>query len=422
MANNTPGGADGGHEASPSEHSSTTTPRILIIGGGISGLCLAHGLRNTGFEVGLFDRSPSLVTERQGYGFHINDTGDTALRACLPDHLYDLYQATATPAATGDFVLFTDQLRQIFRRPLPGPTAGHSPRGVGVNRQTLREILSADLHDAVRYDSDYRRFDTDASGRLRAHFADGTVEIADLIVGADGASSAVRRQLVPDAGFDDFGRSIYGRTPLTPALRRQIAPDFLTGMARAKDDHGVTLGAALVACAEPPAEAARRLAPHVSLTDVGDYLRWTLSLPGADTAVTAHRFWDSPGPGLQAIAEDLVAAWHPTLRAIVDHADPSATYPFGIFAALPVTRWDQPGVTLMGDAIHTMTPGRGEGANTALRDAALLAARLTDAATGRMPITTAIEDYETEMLRYGFRAVEDSRTPYFGTAMKIRPS
>jgi 2-polyprenyl-6-methoxyphenol hydroxylase-like FAD-dependent oxidoreductase len=192
-------------------------------------------------------------------------------------------------------------------------------------------------------------------------------------------------------------------------------------MARAKDEHGVTLGAAVVACAEPPAHATRRLAPHVTLTDVGDYLRWTLSLRGADTAVTPHRFWGSTGLLLQAIAENLVAAWHPDLRAIVDNADPSSTYPFGIFAARPVRRWDQPGVTLLGDAIHTMTPGRGEGANTALRDAALLAALLTDAATGKGSMTAAIAAYETEMLRYGFEAVENSRTPYFSAALKIRP-
>jgi 2-polyprenyl-6-methoxyphenol hydroxylase-like FAD-dependent oxidoreductase len=420
MTHRLPGGAVGAHDSHHREHLSTTAPRILIIGGGIGGLCLAHGLRSTGFDFSLFDRSSSLVTERQGYGFHINETGDTALRACLPRHLYDLYRATATPAATGDFVLFTDQLRQIFRRPLPAPTAEHPQHGVGVNRQTLREIASAELDDVIRYDSEYRRFDTDTSGRIRAHFAGGTIEVADLVVGADGANSAVRGQLVPEAGFDDFGRSVYGRTPLSPALRQQIPPDFLTGMARAKDEHGVTLGAAVVACAEPPAHATRRLAPHVTLTDVGDYLRWTLSLRGADTAVTPHRFWSSTGLPLQAIAENLVAAWHPDLRAIVDNADPSSTYPFGIFAARPVRRWDQPGVTLLGDAIHTMTPGRGEGANTALRDAALLAARLTDAATGKGSMTAAIAAYETEMLRYGFEAVENSRTPYFSAALKIR--
>jgi 2-polyprenyl-6-methoxyphenol hydroxylase-like FAD-dependent oxidoreductase len=65
-------------------------------------------------------------------------------------------------------------------------------------------------------------------------------------------------------------------------------------------------------------------------------------------------------------------------------------------------------VTLLGDAIHTMSPGRGEGANVALRDAALLRRRLVDVVTKGVPLVPATAAYETEMLRYGFPAVADS--------------
>ena len=66
-------------------------------------------------------------------------------------------------------------------------------------------------------------------------------------------------------------------------------------------------------------------------------------------------------------------------------------------------------MTLLGDAIHTMTPGRGAGANTALRDANLLCNALTQAASGRKPLIVAIHEYETEMLRYSTEAVLESR-------------
>jgi 2-polyprenyl-6-methoxyphenol hydroxylase-like FAD-dependent oxidoreductase len=145
--------------------------RILVIGGGIGGLCLARGLRRAGIAFTVFDRAPTLVTQRQGYGFHINQTGDHALRACLPANLYELYRATSPPAPTGDFVLYTAQLREIFRRPLPAPP--HPYRGVGVNRQTLREILSAGIDDAIHYGSDFQRYETGPDGRVLAHFAQG---------------------------------------------------------------------------------------------------------------------------------------------------------------------------------------------------------------------------------------------------------
>jgi 2-polyprenyl-6-methoxyphenol hydroxylase-like FAD-dependent oxidoreductase len=63
---------------------------------------------------------------------------------------------------------------------------------------------------------------------------------------------------------------------------------------------------------------------------------------------------------------------------------------------------------LLGDAIHTMTPGQGVGANTALRDAALLCRELAAAHQGAKPLLAAIGDYEAEMIPYGFARVADS--------------
>lgn len=56
-----------------------------------------------------------------------------------------------------------------------------------------------------------------------------------------------------------------------------------------------------------------------------------------------------------------------------------------------------------------MTPGRGAGANTALRDAALLGRMLVEADQGRKPLVEAIHAYEVEMLRYSTEAVRESK-------------
>jgi len=65
-------------------------------------------------------------------------------------------------------------------------------------------------------------------------------------------------------------------------------------------------------------------------------------------------------------------------------------------------------VTLLGDAIHNMTPMAGIGANTALRDADLLRRELIGVRDGELPLSAAVARYERQMLDYGFKAVARS--------------
>ena len=75
-------------------------------------------------------------------------------------------------------------------------------------------------------------------------------------------------------------------------------------------------------------------------------------------------------------------------------------------------------MTLLGDAIHAMSPARGSGANTALRDAALLAAELGAAAREEKTPVRAIADYERQMVDYGFAAVQASRRAELATSTR----
>ena len=71
-------------------------------------------------------------------------------------------------------------------------------------------------------------------------------------------------------------------------------------------------------------------------------------------------------------------------------------------------RWPTGPVTLLGDAIHNMTPMAGIGANTALRDADLLRRNLIAVRDGQLSRAEAVGDYERQMLEYGFAAVAQS--------------
>jgi 2-polyprenyl-6-methoxyphenol hydroxylase-like FAD-dependent oxidoreductase len=96
--------------------------------------------------------------------------------------------------------------------------------------------------------------------------------------------------------------------------------------------------------------------------------------------------------------------------------EPNSCFPLNIRTSMPIPQWPTTTVTLMGDAIHTMTPGRGVGANTALRDARLLCANLAAARDGGTTLLAGIRDYETQMIKYGFAAVQDSLKQMSGSS------
>src|SRR5580658_6766614 len=117
------------------------------------------------------------------------------------------------------------------------------------------------------------------------------------------------------------------------------------------------------------------------------------------------------GPAeLHAVVVNTIRRWHPDLVRLVQLASIQETSPVAIRAAVPIAPWPASRVTLIGDAIHAMSPARGSGANTALRDAALLATELGAATRNEKTPVQAIADYERQMVDYGFAAVRASRS------------
>src|SRR5262249_33298305 len=67
---------------------------VLVIGGGIGGLCLAQGLKQAGVSVAVYERDRTLTDRLQGYRVHISLAGSRALHACLPPPLFELFDRT----------------------------------------------------------------------------------------------------------------------------------------------------------------------------------------------------------------------------------------------------------------------------------------------------------------------------------------
>jgi 2-polyprenyl-6-methoxyphenol hydroxylase-like FAD-dependent oxidoreductase len=361
-------------------------PNVLIIGGGIGGLCLAQGLREAGVKVAVYERDTSPAIRTQGYRISLKDTGAKALHTCLPPHLFDLAVATSIRPATR-MVFMDTQLRPKFTKPIPPVEPGLA--GLGVNRLTLREILLTDIEDTVHFGKTFDRYEELSDGRVRAHFTDGSTADGTMLVGADGTNSLVRRQLVPDAVIDELGWAVHGRTPLTDDLLAVTPAELIDTFNRVIAADATTISIA----------TCRTLRPNPKpLTDIPGYLSWTMSAVGPrPDGASPHE--------LHELATATVVDWAPSIRRIMSETEIPATSLLTITSARPIAPWQAPAVTLLGDAVHTMSPGRGDGANIALRDAQVL----TDLIAPGMSPTTAKTDYERQMLHYGFAAVAASR-------------
>ena len=79
---------------------------------------------------------------------------------------------------------------------------------------------------------------------------------------------------------------------------------------------------------------------------------------------------------VQELVSQAITAWHPDLRDLVRLSDPSTVSLLHIRSSVPIPHWKTNSITLLGDAIHSMTPYRGIGANVALCDATSLYATL----------------------------------------------
>jgi 2-polyprenyl-6-methoxyphenol hydroxylase-like FAD-dependent oxidoreductase len=240
--------------------------------------------------------------------------------------------------------------------------------------------------------------------------------VADLLVGADGTNSRVRRQLLPDAQLQDTGIvAVAGKVALTEEVKALLTPPLWNGVSLVFAPRGYSLvshtmefkwapGGVKEGVGRTEAELIERW-PGLLFDNTSDYFMWGFG-------ASRKRLPVDPTPLRGADLIELVLAqtpgWHPNLRRLFELADPSATFPLSIRTSVPVDPWPTGPVTLIGDAIHTMTPGRGVGANTALLDALLLCHQLVEASEGRLGQRDAVAAYERAMIQYGFEAVRES--------------
>jgi 2-polyprenyl-6-methoxyphenol hydroxylase-like FAD-dependent oxidoreductase len=388
---------------------------VAIAGGGIGGLCLAQGLNKAGIKVAVYERDRARTERLQGYRLHISPAGSRALYECLPPRLFETFVATSAVSG-GRFRFLTDQMHELLSFE---ERKGASPveRHYSASRITLRQVLLAELEGNVHFDKAFVSFAEEPDGRIRMHFADGSSESCDLLVGADGGNSRVRKQFLPHAQRIDTGVvGIAGKLMLTGENRQKAPPSLLrgSGLVMGSGRCSMFLGLQEFAGRSSPAageiggqDEAYAIEPGALFDNTTSYLMWAYG--GYRAEIEKNRkLEDLTGAELQVLVLRHIARWHPDFREMVRLSDPSSLNALTIRTSAPVAAWEPRRVTLIGDAIHSMTPYRGIGANVALRDAAILRANLITARNAECSIEAAVGAYEEQMRNYGFAAVRGS--------------
>ncbi len=350
-------------------------PQITIIGAGLGGLALASVLHRHGIDATIYELEASATTRPQGSILDMHEeSGQLALRKA---GLFEEFRKIVIPS--GDEMRILDQTGTVHWKDSGDDTRPEVVRG------DLRQLLLQALPDhCIHWGSKVRSVVKMEEGRHQVSLANGETFTTSLLIGADGAWSKVR-PLLSDAQPIYSGISFVETHLLDASVRH---PEILALVGR-----GSMFALAKEKGLLTHYDANDRITVYIALKPPEE---WTTSseIDFNDTKA-AKRYLLNHFPG-----------WNDQLRALIAESE-TELIPRPIYT-LPIGhRWERiPGVTLLGDAAHLMSPFAGEGANLALLDGAELAEALL---ANPDDVEAALASYEAALFPRSEAAAAESR-------------
>lgn len=341
--------------------------KIAIIGAGPGGLTLARLLQQKGIPVTVYERETSAQERPQGGTLDLHE--ESGQRAVKEAGLWPQVEKILRYEGE-DFKLLDKSGYEHINEISEGE--GNRPE---IDRIQLRQVLLDSIKpEAIQWGHSLLRVEPGKDGKHDLHFKDKVVEGFDLVVGADGAWSKVRPLLTEVVPY--YSGISMVEIKFTDVDVRQPKISKLVGrgsMCALSNNKGLI--------AQRNGDGSVRV--YVSLRVPEKYLK--------ECGINFSDPQDAR-QGLLKIFED----WSQEIKDMIvlcdDNFIPRPLY------MLPVGHsWtSKPGVTLLGDSAHLMTPFAGEGVNLAMHDTLDLAEHIVNSKDG---LNVAIENYEKEMFK-----------------------